>query len=201
MAPGCRNRSAAQISSGKTTYARFVSRENTSALTPTVRAASAAASGARPGTRVNGHHVTATSSTGATSRTPPMSPSHQMRHADARSPASITPVTSRLKPPIVALIVVLATPAKNTSASTSRTRSSAGLKPATRRSRYAPATASSVFPHVIPTVAASGIPVQEFARNAPSATPGQNRGPPSTSAVSASPVGGQIAVMVDVSYA
>ena len=52
VAPGCQNRSAAQISSGKTRYARLVSCENTSALTPIVVAASATASSLRPGTRV-----------------------------------------------------------------------------------------------------------------------------------------------------
>ena len=54
---------------------------------------------------------------------------------------------------------------------------------------------------VIPTVASSGIPVHEFARNAPSATPGQSLCPQSTRAASASPVGGQIAVTLAVSNA
>jgi hypothetical protein len=39
-----------------------------------------------------------------------------------------------------------------------------------------------------------GIPVQEFARKAPSATPGQSRYPPSTIAANAIPVGGHTAV-------
>ncbi len=130
-----------------------------------------------------------------------MSPSHQVRHTDSKPSAATSSVTTRLPTPIVALIAVLTAPARNTSASTSRTRSSVGRKCVTRCSRYAPTTASSVLPVVIPTVASSGIPVHEFARNAPSATPGQSLCPQSTRAASASPVGGQIAVTLAVSNA
>ena len=101
VAPGCKKRSAAQISSGKTRYARLVSRENTSALTPTVAAASAIASSGRPGTRVNGLHVAATRRNGAISRSPPMSPSHHTRHTDAKLSTSSV-VAARLATPIVA---------------------------------------------------------------------------------------------------
>ena len=53
----------------------------------------------------------------------------------------------------------------------------------------------------MPAVATSGMPVHEFARNAPIAMPGHTRGPQSTSAASATPVGGQIAVTLGVSKA
>ena len=64
-----------------------------------------------------------------------MSPSHQVRQVEPKSPASISSPTSRLVVPIVALTIVLDTPARTTSASTSRTRSSEGRKSAKRLSR------------------------------------------------------------------
>ncbi len=65
-----------------------------------------------------------------------MSPSHQTRQADGRSPAaSISPPAQRLVTPTVALTIVLSPAPSTTSASTSRTRSSEGLKPATCTSR------------------------------------------------------------------
>jgi hypothetical protein len=80
-----------------------------------------------------------------------MSPSHQVRHTEPRSPDAISLPTSRLVTPMVALMVVLTAPASTASASTSRTRSSEARKSASSRRRYAPASASSVFPTVIPS--------------------------------------------------
>ena len=61
-----------------------------------------------------------------------MSPSHHTRQAEGRSPAaSIWSPIQRLVTPMVALTIVLRPAASTTSASTSRTRSSDGLKPAT----------------------------------------------------------------------
>ena len=97
---------------------------------------------------------------------------------------------------MVALAIVLRAPASTASAATSRTRSRADWNLATRRSRNAPATASSVFPAAMPSTAGSGTPVHEFARKAPRATAGHIRYPPSRSAASAMPVGGHTAVML-----
>ena len=104
-----------------------------------------------------------------------MSPSHHTRHTDAKLPAVISSVTTRLATPMVAATAVLTPAASTTSAKTSRTRPREGRKSATWDSRNAPSSASSVFPQAMPNVAASGIPVHEFARNAPIATPGHRR--------------------------
>jgi hypothetical protein len=53
----------------------------------------------------------------------------------------------------------------------------------------------------MPSTVTSGTPVHTFASNAPSATPGHTDGPHSTSAASAMPVGGQIAVTLVVANA
>ena len=94
---------------------------------------------------------------------------------------------------VLAAIAVLATAARPTSASTSRTRSSESRKFAAR-SRWAPTTPSSVLPHVMPRTVTSGTPVHALASSAPRATPGQTEGPQMTSAARAIPVGGQTAV-------
>jgi hypothetical protein len=93
---------------------------------------------------------------------------------------------------------VLSAAARPASASTSRARSSDGLKPASRK-RLAPASASSVLPAVIPRTVIKGTPVQELAMKAPRATPGQARRPHSSRAASAMPVGGQTAVTLEFS--
>ncbi len=100
----------------------------------------------------------------------------------------------RLSTPIVALTSVLPTAAPNTSASTSRIRSSDGRNPGTSERAQAPSTASRVFPTVTPRALISGSLEVMFDTNAPNATPGHSRRPPNTSAASESPVGGQIAV-------
>jgi hypothetical protein len=79
-----------------------------------------------------------------------MSPSHQVRHTEGVSAKSTSPPASRLATPIVALTMVLSTAPRPTSARMSRTRSSEGRKPATRRSSQAPTSASRVLPIVMP---------------------------------------------------
>ena len=199
MAPGCQNRSAAQISSGKTRYARLVSCENTSALTPIVVAASAIASSLRPGTRVYGHHDTATSRNGAISRSPPMSPSHQVRHTDAKPSTSSVDDEARD-----------ADRRADRGAHCAREEHQREHVPHTVERRpevrdpMQQVRADDRLERVAggdPDRRESGIPVHELARNAPSATPGQSLRPQSTSAASASPVGGQIAVTLAVSNA
>ena len=84
--------------------------------------------------------------------------------------ASVSTVT-----PFVALIAVL-TSAPMTSASTERTRSSAGVKPI-RVTSSAPTTAASVFPTEMPAATATDAALVAFAVNAPTATAGQKRTP------------------------
>jgi hypothetical protein len=128
-----------------------------------------------------------------------MSPSHQTLQSVHRF-CEGAPQISRLATPIVALIVVLSTAARATSPKMSRSRRRSGRKP-NQISSDAPTTASSVLPTVIPRAVATGTSVVTFARNAPSATPGHSRRPPSSSAASARPVGGQIPVTLGVAKA
>ena len=130
-----------------------------------------------------------------------MSPSHHVRHSDGARAHVVAPPISRLVTPMIALTSVLITAPKTTSAMTSLTRSRRGENPATRRSRYAPVSASSVLPTTMPITVSGGTPVFRLVSSAPSATAGHNRYPPRTNAASAIPVGGQIAVTLRVAKA
>ncbi len=94
--------------------------------------------------------------------------------------------------PIVALTAVLTSAPATSRLAMCGIRSSEGRK-LDRWRRYAPATASSVFPVAIPTATGSEATVA-FANSAPIQTPGQARSPNRTSAANAMPVGGHTAV-------
>ena len=64
-----------------------------------------------------------------------MSPSHQTRQTDPKSSNDTSLPMMRLVTPMVAAIAVLMMPARTTSASTSLSRSSDGLKSATQLKR------------------------------------------------------------------
>ena len=85
--------------------------------------------------KAKGQWVTATISAGATTRAPPMSPSHQVRQTEPNCSPSISPPARRLDVPMVALTAVLITAPRSTSRRTSTARSSDGRKPATETSR------------------------------------------------------------------
>ena len=152
-APGCQNRSVAQISGGKTRKVSGVFCEKTSAPTPTRTDATRAASSGRSVTRLKGQCVTPTNSAAATTTSPIMSANHQVRHSLGNWLLSTSPASSRLPTPTLALMAVLTPPASTTRATTSRRRSSEGLKPATWCRSQAPARASRVFPSVMPSAA------------------------------------------------
>jgi hypothetical protein len=96
--------------------------------------------------------------------------------------------------PIVALTAVLTTAPSRISASTSRTRSSAGRKRARARSEL-PTTASSVLPTEMPSATAIDAPLVAFAMNAATRTAGQTRRPKRIIDASAIPVGAHTGVM------
>jgi hypothetical protein len=104
------------------------------------------------------------------------------------SPAIHSAVT-----PFVAATIGLTTAARRMSVRTSRTRSSAGRRPA-RRSSVLPTTASSVFPTAITAATGTSAPLVALARKAAAATAGQRRSPPRKSAAIAIPVGAQTGV-------
>src|SRR5215218_5858077 len=78
-------------------------------LDATTAAASTTASIPRPGGRRKGQYATAAMSSGATSRSPPMSPSHHTRQTEPNSPTDTSSPTTRLPTPLVAAIAVLST--------------------------------------------------------------------------------------------
>jgi hypothetical protein len=151
-APGWRKRRVAATRAGNARNATGVSGDRASQLVTSTIATSATASAARPRVRTGDERMVASRRrTGATSRSPPMSPSHQRRQKNPNRSASISSPSRRLALPIVAATIVLTTPAPITSTSTSRTRSSDGRKSKRARS-HAPTSASSVLPVAMPRV-------------------------------------------------
>ena len=131
---------------------------------------------------------------GATTRIPIASPAHHTDQAPRNSLPSITPEASNVVAPIVALISMLASAARNTIASASRSRSSWGRNP-TRSSRMAAASGASVFPAAV-VAAANGVAlIVRLTANAAIATPGHSRLPRRRNPTSAIPVGGHNGVM------
>ncbi len=128
---------------------------------------------------------------GATTSAPSASPTHHVHHRRSATSQGCAPPAHRATTPIVALIVVLAPATRMTSPSASLSRASAGRAPLFARSQ-APTTASSVLPAAIPSAVPSGSWEVMLATKAPMAMPSQvRRGPRSTVAASAIPVGGQ----------
>src|SRR5947208_13638916 len=134
-----------------------------------------------------------TKSSGATTRSPTMSPIHHARSAGTVALEETVPARRRLVTPIDALSAVLQIAGPTISPTTSSTRSSCVWK-RTRPSDHTPAIASSVLPKAIPSAAGSGAPATRLTQRAPANTPGQRRKPKSHRAASAMPVGGQTSV-------
>ena len=102
-----------------------------------------------------------------------MSPSHQVSQMGPKLDQRASPPRARLVTPNVALIAVLTTPASRTKRNVSIARSNAARPFAKRRTRYAPTSASSVFPAATPRHVATEPDVVMLATNAPMATAGQ----------------------------
>ena len=169
-APRGPNRTAAHTTTGKTAYTYVSGLRSSSVVKSTSTRTRAPASGHRP----RGQSARAqVSSRGATSKSPRASPDHHTSQRDPTALRSTTPLAHRLVTPSVALSVVLASAARVTKTSTSRSRSSAGRKPATRWSSQAAVTASRVFPTAMPAAPSNGTPAVQLSRKAPSAIPGQ----------------------------
>jgi hypothetical protein len=133
------------------------------------------------------------SSSGVTTTAPIASPSHHARQASSTCSPVMTPPIARLVTPIDALTTGARAAPIPTSTTTSCTRSKLDRSPA-RRMAHAPSTASSVLPAAIAIATATGAPVQRFATNAPTITPGHMRGPSNNSAANEMPVAGHTSV-------
>jgi hypothetical protein len=192
--PACWNRSAAQMSSGKSGNSIGKGNQVTVSVTATRTATSTAASAQRAGgTRQRQSRVAATSRTGATTSTPIASPVHHTAQVARTSSASSAPAATRDQVPVVALISMPPSAATNTRATTSLTRRRSSRNPALASSRHAQ-TGASVLPAEIATTAGSVGPTSTFARNAPIVMPGQHRTPNNSRHASAMPVGGHSGV-------
>ena len=112
-------------------------------------------------------------STGATTTMPSASPAHQLARACATARLPSAPVARRAPTPTSAATIAPEGIATSRSVRAWRGSSSWGREPATRRSRYAASSASSVLPAAMPIAAASGTGVLALTANAPIATPGQ----------------------------
>ena len=136
---------------------------------------------------------------GATPGPAAASPTHQVVNVSRTPPGGTAPPARLLATPMPAESRVLAPAAPTISATTPRSVSQ--RPPPKRRTIHAPASASLVLPAAIPAAirqsvgpAALAAGLVALAAKAPSATPGHRRAPPSASAASESPVGGQTGV-------
>ncbi len=125
-----------------------------------------------------------------TVRTPIASPVHQTDHVGQKSAASSTPVRTSVPVPVVELTSMPVKAPRKISARASRRRSSSLWNPA-RRSRAYEQRGASVLPAVMARTAGTDGPSETLVRNAPSAIPGQTRGPSRSRPASAIPLGGQ----------
>ena len=139
-------------------------------------------------------HVRMHSRNGATTRIPIASPVHHTVHALQKPPAGMPDDITKAALPIVALIVMLSSAPRPTSATTSRTRSICCRKP-TRSSSQAATIGASVFPAAVRTAAGRFV-IGRLTRSAAIATPGHRRRPYRRNATSARPVGGHSGVML-----
>lgn len=128
-----------------------------------------------------------------TSNTPIASPVHHTDHVGQNSSALSTPVRARVPLPIVALTSIPVNAPRKISASASGKRSNCLWNPVRRSSAYEQRGAM-VFPSTIASTAGIDGPSETLTRKAPSAIPGQTRGPRRSRVATAIPVGGHSGV-------
>ena len=138
---------------------------------------------------------------GATTSAPTTSPIHHVSHAGPNEPGLTKPPARRESIPIVALTVVQPSAANTANLKTSSARSNAFLPCANRNTRYAPATASRVFPTAIPNEVPIVPAVVMFTRKAPRRMAGQSSSPAISSAAIAIPVGAQTGLALGLTSA
>ncbi|BAC68060.1 hypothetical protein SAVERM_351 [Streptomyces avermitilis MA-4680 = NBRC 14893] len=134
-----------------------------------------------------------TSRTGVTTSTPIASPVHQTDHVGQNWSALSTPAWARVPLPVVALTSIPVNAPRKINASASRERSNSRRNPVRRSSMYEQ-TGARVFPDTITSTAQTDGPRETLTRSAPSAIPGQTRGPPRSGLARAIPVGGHSGV-------
>lgn len=193
-APASWKRSAAQTITGKTRKSNDSSLRVAMTATATVATSRAAASAHRyPGTPRGHRIVRQTRMSGVMTRMPIASPTHQATQVRQKPPPGRAPLRYSIPVPSVALISIPAKAPRATSATPSRSRSSAVRKP-TRRSIQKAHTGARVLPAMIPrTETSSGLIVATTAR-VPRAMPGQVRRPRRSRQLREMPVGGHSGV-------
>ena len=190
-------RSAAQRSTGKERKERLRAHGTRPAKTgsPTARSAprSRAASRARGLLQRGRGRMVQRSSSGATTRLPPMSPSHQVSQTEANSKRFTKPASLRLETPRLAPTAVLNSPANTANLKTLRARSKTRSPPAKRSTSQAPTRPSSVFPAAMPRPLRTDPAVVTLTRNAAARMAGQAPRPRIKNAARAMPLAGQTA--------
>src|SRR5690348_4889647 len=130
---------------------------------------------------------------GATTRSPLASPSHQVIQTVPATPFAASPPAIKVATPMLALTEVLTSAASVNfamSGACSKTREPL----ANRFTSHAPTRPSRVFPVAMPSEVSAVPAVSAFTRNAPAKIAGQTRYPSSRNATSAIAVGGHTAV-------
>jgi hypothetical protein len=158
--------------------------------------ASRPASTSRPGPTCCGlrRDVYAINRAGVSVNTPTASPDHHNNADDGTAVIGTTPPRYRLVTPTAALTMVASKP-DPTNASTSRTRSTVGRNPA-RRNSNAALVASAAFPTAISPATPNGTGVNALKAKAPISTPSASRGPNTTTAATANPLGSHTGAML-----
>src|SRR6185436_13740103 len=131
-----------------------------------------------------------TNNSGAMIKQPIISPIHHVTQTGPNELVDVNPPKIKLNTPMVALMVVLKTTAKNINFKASDSRLKATLK-LNFFKRYAPVSASKVFPPAIPAATQNGSLVKRLATKAPINIPGQYSNPNNSKTANARPVGGQ----------
>ncbi len=117
------------------------------------------------------------------------SPAHHADQTGQNRVIGMSPESTSVQVPAVALISIGSRPPRKTSARASRSRSISTRKPALRSIRYAH-TGARVFPAMMPRLGKSTSLIRSMARYAPRAIPGHIRRPSQSRAATAMPVGG-----------
>jgi lysozyme family protein len=127
---------------------------------------------------------------------PTASPNHHISHTAGNCSHATMPAVQSVPTPTVALAVVLSRAAHSKKFRTSRIRGKEIWKSVKRVRKRAPRNASSVFPADVAKQTHNGTGLARGVKNAPNATPGKSRYPPSNTAARESPVGIQMSVAI-----
>jgi hypothetical protein len=159
--------------------------------------------GSRRARQLRAGRAIQTSTIGATSTAPMVSPTHQVHHENSAVPGGSRPAEPSVRMPHVAATTLDAAPPSRMNPTMSRPVSRAVEPRVHRSARVAATTACIVEPIAMPSATSASssrrgssppIEVQRLTAKDPSRTPGQSETPRANRAASATPAGGHSAV-------